>query len=60
MPAGFIPVLVFRIAQTRDYPIVVPWAAIPVAILLVPIMAGGIAAVGSREPKPMSLLRPMA
>jgi putative ABC transport system permease protein len=60
VPAGFAPVVVFRIAQARDYPIVVPWAAIAVAILVVPLIAGGIAAVGSREPKPMSLLRPIA
>lgn len=60
MPAGFTPVVVFRIAQARDYPIVVPWAAIAVAILLVPIIAGGVEAAGSREPKPMSLLRPIA
>ncbi|MDP9331182.1 MAG: hypothetical protein M3P11_11160 [Actinomycetota bacterium] len=59
VPAGFAPVVVFRVAQARDYPIVVPWAAIAVAILVVPIIAGGIAAVGSREPKPMSLLRPI-
>jgi putative ABC transport system permease protein len=59
VPAGFAPVLVFRIAQARDYPIVVPWAAIAVAILIVPIIAGAIAAIGSREPKPMSLLRPI-
>lgn len=60
VPAGFTPVVVFRIAQAKDYPIVVPWAAIGVAVLVVPIIAGGVAAVGSREPKPMSLLRPIA
>jgi putative ABC transport system permease protein len=60
VPAGLVPVVVFRMAQTRDYPIIVPWAAIVVAILVVPMIAGGIAAAGSREPKPMSLLRPIA
>jgi putative ABC transport system permease protein len=60
VPAGFAPVVVYRMAQARDYPIVVPWAAIAVAIVLVPVIAGAAAAAGSREPRPMSLLRPIA
>jgi putative ABC transport system permease protein len=60
VPAGFIPVTVFRIAQARGYPIVIPWAAIAVALLGVPILAGLAGAITSREPKPMSLLRPIA
>jgi putative ABC transport system permease protein len=59
VPTGFAPAAVFQIAQARGYPIVVPWAAIAVAILIVPMIAGAIATVGSREPKPMSLLRPI-
>jgi len=60
VPAGFAPVVVFRIAQARDYPIIVPWAAIAVALLLVPVTAGLVAAAGSREPKAARLLRPIA
>jgi putative ABC transport system permease protein len=60
VPAGFVPVTVFRIAQARGYPIVIPWAAIAVALLGVPIVAGLAGAIASRQPKPMSLLRPIA
>lgn len=59
VPAGFAPVVVFRIAQARDYPIVVPWAAIAVALVLVPAIATLVAAAGSREPKASMLLRPI-
>jgi putative ABC transport system permease protein len=60
VPAGFVPVTVYRIAQARGYPVVVPWAAIAVAVLGVPIVAGCVAAISARQPKPMSLLRPIA
>jgi putative ABC transport system permease protein len=60
IPAGFVPVTVFRIAQARGYPIVVPWAAIAVAVVGVPMVAATVGALASRQPKPMSLLRPIA
>lgn len=60
VPAGFVPVTVFRIAQARGYPIVIPWVAIATAVLGVPIVAGLVGALAARQPKPMSLLRPIA
>lgn len=60
VPAGFVPVAVFRIAQARGYPIVVPWAAIAVAVVGVPIAAGVVGVLTARQPKPTSLLRPVA
>jgi putative ABC transport system permease protein len=60
IPAGFVPVTVFRIAQARGYPIVVPWAAIAIAVVGVPVVAATVGALASRQPKPMSLLRPIA
>jgi putative ABC transport system permease protein len=60
VPAGFVPVTVFRIAQARGYPIVVPWATIAVPVVGVPVIAGVVGALTARQPKPMSLLRPIA
>jgi putative ABC transport system permease protein len=60
VPAGLIPVVVFRIAQDRGYPIVVPWAPIAIALLGVPLIAGLAAAVASRRPSALALLRPIA
>jgi FtsX-like permease family protein len=57
--AGFIPVVVYRLAQGHGYPIVVPWGAIALAIVAVPVVAGAIGALCSREPKPLSLLQPI-
>jgi putative ABC transport system permease protein len=60
IPAGLVPVTVYRIAQARGYPIVVPWAAIAIAVVGVPVVAAVVGALASRQPKPMSLLRPIA
>jgi putative ABC transport system permease protein len=60
VPAGFVPVAVFRIAQARGYPIVVPWAPIAVALLGVPVLAGLVAALAARRPSQLGLLRPIA
>jgi putative ABC transport system permease protein len=60
VPAGFAPVAVFRISQSGGYPIVVPWAAIAVAVVGVPIVAALLGALTARQPKPTSLLRPIA
>lgn len=60
VPAGFVPVTVFRVAQARGYPIVIPWAAIAIAVVGVPVVAALVGALASRQSKPMSLLRPIA
>jgi hypothetical protein len=39
---------------------VIPWVAIATAVLAVPIIAGLVGALAARQPKPMSLLRPIA
>jgi putative ABC transport system permease protein len=60
IPAGFVPVTVLRIAQARGYPIVVPWVAMAVAVVGVPVVAAMVGAIMARQPKPMRLLSPIA
>jgi putative ABC transport system permease protein len=60
VPAGFAPVLVFRVAQARGHPIVVPWSTIAVVLLAAPLLAGAAAALVSRQPRAAQLLRPIA
>jgi putative ABC transport system permease protein len=58
-PVGFLPAAVFRIAQARGYPIVVPWTTLGIVLLATPILAGLSAALVSRQPKAAQLLRPI-
>lgn len=59
VPVGFLPVVVFRLAQDRGYPIVPPWATFAVVLVLAPLLAAGLAAAFSRQPKAAQLLRPV-
>jgi putative ABC transport system permease protein len=60
VPAGFAPVVVFRVAQARGHPIVVPWTTIAFVLLGAPLLAGAAAALVSRQPRAAQLLRPIA
>ncbi|HEU4354361.1 MAG TPA: FtsX-like permease family protein, partial [Actinomycetota bacterium] len=59
VPAGFLPAAVFRIAQERGYPIVVPWTTVGLVLIATPILAGVCTALVSRQPKAAELLRPV-
>jgi len=60
VPAGFIPTALIQSAANEGYPIVVPWFAVAVVIVGVPVVAGLIAAAVSRRPPAARLLRPIA
>lgn len=60
VPAGLAPVVVFRVAQARGHPIVVPWTTMAVVLLAAPLLAGATAAFLSRQPRAAQLLRPIA
>jgi putative ABC transport system permease protein len=56
VPAGLLPV--GAIVLARDLPLVVPWSAIGTAVLVVPLLAAGGAAVLSRAELPAGVPRP--
>jgi len=60
VPTGFIPVTLIQSATNEGYPIIVPWFAVAVVIVGVPVVAGLIAAAVSRRPPAARLLRPIA
>jgi hypothetical protein len=60
VPAGFVPVIVIEVARSAARTIVVPWTAIAMALLGVPLVAGLAAAALSRQPRAAQLLRPLA
>lgn len=60
VPAGFAPAVVFRSAQRIGYPIVVPWATIGLVLIGIPLVAGTLAAIISRQPRAAQLLHPIA
>lgn len=59
VPAGFLPVAVLQIARPDPYPVVVPWQAIAVVVLVVPLVAAAIAAAVTRRPSAAHMLRPI-
>jgi putative ABC transport system permease protein len=60
IPAGFLPVIVIQFAQQDGYPIVPPWGAIAVVLLIVPLVAAASAGLVSRQPPSTRLLHPIA
>jgi putative ABC transport system permease protein len=58
IPAGFLPVAVVQAARRASYPVVVPWTTMAVVLGMVPLIAAGLAAAASRQPKPVDLLQP--
>jgi hypothetical protein len=60
VPAGFLPLAVIQASKDGGRPIVVPWIAMAVVTILVPLVAGAVGAIGSRNPKAVQLLRPLA
>jgi len=60
VPTGFAPMAVQEISQRVGNVVVVPWATIAFVLLGVPVIAGALAALGSRQPQPAQLLRPIA
>jgi hypothetical protein len=51
---------VIQASKDGGRPIVAPWIAIAVVTVLVPLVAGAAGAIGSRNPKAMQLLHPLA
>jgi putative ABC transport system permease protein len=60
VPAGFLPMAVIQASKDGGRPIVTPWIAIAVVTVLVPLVAGAVGAIGSRNPKAVQLLHPVA
>jgi hypothetical protein len=60
VPAGFAPAAVQEVSQRVGNVVVVPWATIAFVLLGVPLIAGVLAALGSRQPQAAQLLRPIA
>jgi hypothetical protein len=58
IPAGFLPVAVVQAARRASYPVVVPWTTMAVVLGMVPLIAAGLAAAASRQPKTVDLLQP--
>jgi putative ABC transport system permease protein len=58
VPVGFLPIAVIQSALTGDTPIVVPWGAIAAVLFAVPLLAGTVSAVTSRQPPVLDLLQP--
>ncbi len=59
VPAGFLPITVIQLASQEGYPVVVPWAAIAVVLVALPVLAGAVAAGVSRRPASDQMLRPV-
>ncbi len=59
VPVGFVPAVVFRMAQARGYPIVFPLTTTGFVLVATPLVAGICAALVSRQPKAVQLLRPI-
>jgi putative ABC transport system permease protein len=60
VPAGFAPAAVYQVSRQIGKPIVVPWAAIALVLICVPLVAGALAALTSRQPDAARMLRPLA
>jgi putative ABC transport system permease protein len=60
VPTGFAPMAVQEISRRVGEVVVVPWATIAFVLLGVPVIAGALAALGSRQPQAARLLRPLA
>ena len=58
--AGFLPVVVIQLAREAARPVVVPWATMAVALVVVPLVAAVGAAAVSRQPRAVQMLRPLA
>lgn len=58
--AGFFPTMTLLVGQVSDYPIVIPWAVLGAVLLGVPVVAGAVGALVSRQPRAAQLLRPIA
>jgi putative ABC transport system permease protein len=60
VPAGFLPITVIQTASNNGYPIVFPWSAVAVVLILLPLLAGLAAGFASRQPSETQMLRPIS
>ena len=60
VPTGFAPMAVQELSRRVGEIVVVPWATIAFVLVCVPLMAGALAALSSRQPQTEQLLRPIA
>jgi putative ABC transport system permease protein len=60
IPVGFTPAVVYEVSQRIGNPIVIPWAAIALILVGVPLLAAALAGLASRQPDAARLLRPLA
>jgi uncharacterized membrane protein YozB (DUF420 family) len=60
IPAGFLPAAIYQAWKPDRYPVVVPWNAITVVLVGLPLVAGFAAAIVSRKPRTGMLLQPVA
>jgi putative ABC transport system permease protein len=60
IPTGFTPAVVYEVYQRIGNPIVIPWATFSLVLLGVPLLAGALAGLASRQPEAARLLRPLA
>jgi ABC-type antimicrobial peptide transport system permease subunit len=58
VPAGFLPVAVVEAVRRAPYPVVTPWVRMAIVVGLVPLVAGALAALSSRQPKSIQMLQP--
>jgi len=59
VPAGLLPYAIAQGSRHGGLPVVVPWAGLGAVVALVPLIAALGAALTSREPGAMALLRPV-
>jgi putative ABC transport system permease protein len=58
IPAGFLPVAVVEAVRRAPYPVVIPWVTMVIVLGTVPLVAGALAALSSRQPKAIQMLQP--
>lgn len=60
VPAGYLPITVIQTASNNGYPIVFPWVAAAVVLILLPLLAGLAAGFSSRQPSETQMLHPIS
>jgi ABC-type antimicrobial peptide transport system permease subunit len=58
-PLGFVAAAIFQSVNAVGRPIKVPWGAVGIATLLIPLLAAITAAATTKAPKPAELTKPI-
>lgn len=60
VPAGLAPIGVMQTFREGDYPVIIPWTTIAGVLIAVPLIAAGLSALFSRQPRSGAMLQPIA